>query len=140
LQKTGDYSVLQLTEAGWRVLRGEVTPRLLKPAPRERRRKGAFESAVASRAARESWEGVDRELFESLRAYRRRKADERGVPPFIIFSDATLRDLARHRPSSLAQLADIHGIGAKKLAEYGADLLAEISNHLSGMPNAEREA
>jgi ATP-dependent DNA helicase RecQ len=127
LLKSGDYNVLRLTEASWRVLRGEVTPRLLKPAPRRRGRKGAFESAAASRAARESWEGVDRELFEALRAYRRRKADERGVPPFIIFSDATLRDLARQRPATLAQLADIHGIGAKKLSEYGAELLHELS-------------
>jgi ATP-dependent DNA helicase RecQ len=140
LQKTGDYNVLQLTEAGWRVMRGEVTPRLLKPAPRPRRSKGALESAAASRAARESWEGVDRQLFEALRAYRRGKADERGVPPFIIFSDATLRDLARHRPSTLAELADIHGIGAKKLSEYGSDLLAEIGSYARGMSDSETKA
>jgi ATP-dependent DNA helicase RecQ len=120
LRKTGDYNVLQITEAGWRVLRGELTPRLLKPAAQKERQK-------QSRAALETWEGVDRDLFERLRVFRRRKADERGVPPFIIFSDATLRDLARVRPTTLDQLPAIHGIGTKKLAEYGADLLGELN-------------
>jgi ATP-dependent DNA helicase RecQ len=120
LRKAGEYNVLQLTEAGWQVLRGERTPQLLKPAaPKERQRQ--------SRAALESWDGVDRDLFERLRAFRRRKADERGVPPFIIFSDATLRDLARVRPTTLDQLPSIHGIGSKKCAEYGPALLAEIN-------------
>jgi ATP-dependent DNA helicase RecQ len=121
LRKAGEYNVLQLTEAGWEVLRGEQTPRLLKPPQRKEKQR-------QSRAAKESWEGVDRELFERLRVFRRRKADERGVPPFIIFSDATLRDLARVRPMTLEQLPEIHGIGTKKLAEYGAELLVEISN------------
>jgi ATP-dependent DNA helicase RecQ len=128
LEKSGDYNVLRLTPAGWQVLRAELTPRLLKPAPRKRRKDAAIDSHATSRAARESWDGVDRELFEALRAFRRRKAEERGVPPFIIFSDATLRDLARVRPTTFAELPHIHGIGAKKLAEYGAELLAEISS------------
>jgi ATP-dependent DNA helicase RecQ len=136
LEKSGDYNVLRLTEHAWRVLRGEATPRLLKPAPRSRRRKGAIDSPPRSRAALESWEGVDRDLFERLRAFRRRKADERGVPPFIIFSDATLRDLARQRPTTLALLAGVHGIGEKKLAEYGADLLAEISSYAGNVDDA----
>jgi ATP-dependent DNA helicase RecQ len=124
LRKAGEYNVLQLTEAGWQVLRGEQTPRLLKPAARREKEK-------QSRAALESWEGVDRDLFERLRIYRRRKADQRGVPPFIIFSDATLRDVARVRPTKLEQLPSIHGIGAKKLAEYGAELLVEMNEYLA---------
>ena len=94
LVKSGEYNVLQLTSAGWQVLRGEVTPRLLRPAKKTQQK---------SRAERQSWDGVDRELFEALRVCRRRKADERGMPPFIVFSDATLRDLARCRPSSREQ-------------------------------------
>jgi ATP-dependent DNA helicase RecQ len=124
LRKAGEFNVLQLTEAGWQVLRGERTPRLLKPAPRR-------ETEKQSRAALESWEGVDRDLFERLRAFRRSKADERGVPPFIIFSDATLRDLARVRPTTVDQLPSIHGIGAKKQAEYGAELLVEINDYVA---------
>jgi ATP-dependent DNA helicase RecQ len=121
LERTGEYNVLRLTACGWRVLRGELAPRLLKPTPSKRRE---------SRAALDTWQGVDRELFEALRVYRRCKADQRGVPPFIIFSDATLRDLARMQPTSLAELARVHGIGAKKLDEYGAELLATIASSL----------
>jgi ATP-dependent DNA helicase RecQ len=118
LEKTGEYSVLCVTPEGRRLLRGELTPQLLKPAGRPRR-----ESKVSAA----SWEGVDRGLFEALRVWRRQKADERGVPPFIVFGDATLRDLARRRPSSRDALLSIHGIGEKKCAEYGHDLLTEIS-------------
>ena len=113
--------MLRLTPAGWQVLRGEVTPQLLKPAKQQSKRE--------SRATRESWEGVDRDLFDLLRAYRRRQAEERGVPPYVVFSDATLRDLARRRPSNHDELLTIHGIGAKKCAEYGDDLLDEIANY-----------
>jgi len=121
LEKHGDYNVLRLTLAGWQVLRGKATPQLLKPAKQK--------SSRESRATRESWEGVDRDLFELLRGYRRRQAEERGIPPFIVFSDATLRDLARRRPSNRNQLLAVHGIGAKKAAEYGDDLLDEIANY-----------
>jgi ATP-dependent DNA helicase RecQ len=112
--------VLKLTAAGRRVLRGAVTPKLLKPALRTRRE---------SRATHESWDGVDRSLFDALRAWRRAKAEERAVPPFVVFSDATLRDLARLRPSTTEQLPAIRGIGVKKLADYGGDLVREINDY-----------
>ncbi len=121
LERYGDYNVLRLTQSGWQVLRGEANPQLLKPAKQKSRRE--------SRATVESWEGVDRELFDVLRAFRRRTSQERGVPPYIVFSDATLRDLARHRPHTHDELLTIHGIGAKKVAEYGEELLAEIADH-----------
>jgi ATP-dependent DNA helicase RecQ len=72
LQKSGEYNVLQLTLEGRRVLRGELTPRLLKPPTKSRRE---------SRAAIASWEGVDRGLFDALRAFRQRQAEEKAVPP-----------------------------------------------------------
>jgi ATP-dependent DNA helicase RecQ len=134
LEKSGDYNVLRMTPTGWQVLRAELTPRLLKPAPRKRRKDAGLDSQATSRSAKESWDGVDRDLFEALRAFRRRKADERGVPPFIIFSDATLRDLARAQPTKYEELPHIHGIGAKKLAEYGAELLAEIAAFQNSSP------
>jgi ATP-dependent DNA helicase RecQ len=118
LTRSGEFNVLQLTSAGRMAMRGEVTPRLLKAATRARRE---------SRAAHASWDGVDHGLFEALRTYRRRQAEERGVPPFIVFNDATLRDLARVRPTTSARLRQIHGIGEKKHAEYGFDLLQEIA-------------
>ena len=120
LSKSSEYNVLQLTTTGWLILRGERVPRLLKPA-----RKARYDAP----AVQHSWEGVDRALFDVLRAYRRRTAEERGIPPFIVFNDATLRDLARRRPTTIEQLLAVHGIGAKKSAEYGADLLREIGDY-----------
>ena len=66
-------------------------------------------------------------MFDALREWRWRKASERQIAPFIVMSDATLRDLAQARPSSLHRLREIHGIGEKKCADYGAELLAEIA-------------
>ena len=123
LRKTGEYAVLAVTDEGRRLLRGEVTPRLLKPP--EPKKKEARVSTV-------SWEGVDRELFDVLRAWRRRRAQDRGVPPFVIFGDATLRSLARVRPSAPARLLAVYGIGQKKAADYGSDLLDLISSHCRG--------
>ena len=68
---------------------------------------------------------VSRELFERLRALRRKLADERGVPAYIVFSDRTLEDMAAHRPQTEAQFLLVHGVGQKKLAEYGAAFMAE---------------
>lgn len=113
LERRGEYNVLGVTPEGRRLLRGEVTPRLLQPAAKGRQ----------SLADRVSWEGVDRDLFEHLRSWRRGQADRRGVAPFVIFSDATLRDLARRRPSTPAGLLQTQGIGIKKLDDFGADLL-----------------
>jgi ATP-dependent DNA helicase RecQ len=123
LEKQGEYHVLHVTPAGRRVLRGEVVPRLLKPARSKQPRDSQTEKV--------SWKGVDRELFESLRKFRRAKAEERGHPPFVIFSDATLRELSRHRPSDLDQLLKIPGIGQKKCADFGDELLREISDFAS---------
>jgi ATP-dependent DNA helicase RecQ len=118
LAKTGEYDVLRLTPDGRDVLRGAVTPKLLKPAAGKPRRE--------AKAARESWQGVDRNLFEELRKLRRKLAEERGLPPFVVFSDATLRDVARKRPSTFDGLLTVHGIGDKKRAEYGGDVLALV--------------
>jgi ATP-dependent DNA helicase RecQ len=120
LNRTGEYSLLQLTPAGWRVLRGEITPRLLRPPTKTRR---------SSRAAIVSWEGVDRGLFDVLRSFRRDQAEMHGVPPYVIFSDATLRDLARERPTTPAGLLAIRGIGEKKAAAYGTELVRAIKTH-----------
>jgi ATP-dependent DNA helicase RecQ len=120
LQRSGEYNVLSVTEEGRRLLRGEITPRLLKPT--EHKKKEAKVAAV-------SWEGVDRGLFEELRGLRRRWAVARGVPPFVIFSDTTLRSLARCRPTTTNRLLTVHGIGQSKSAEYGGELLAAIAEY-----------
>jgi ATP-dependent DNA helicase RecQ len=111
LQKSGEYNVLQVTADGRRLLQGDVTPRLLKPRTAKTKSRAAFDD--------DSWEGVDRDLFEALRTLRREKADERAVPAYVVFGDAALRDMARRRPSSLEGFLDVKGVGEKKCADYG---------------------
>jgi len=87
------------------------------------------ERAAKSRADTTSWEGVDRELFEDLRQLRLTMAEQRQVPPYIIFSDATLRELARIRPSTLENMKMIYGIGNNKLRDYGDEFLQVVLRH-----------
>jgi ATP-dependent DNA helicase RecQ len=69
---------------------------------------------------------VDRALFERLRALRRELARERGVPPYVIFHDTTLREMARIKPDSLASLRQVYGVGDRKAAELGEQFLSAI--------------
>ncbi len=120
LAQEGDrYPILTLTEASRRVLRGEESVRLVQIARKERRKK--------SKVTVESWEGVDEALFESLRKFRRELAAARGVPPYIILGDRSLREVARIRPQTLTELRGVYGIGDKKLADLGAQILAVVS-------------
>ncbi|MEM9186923.1 MAG: DNA helicase RecQ [Planctomycetota bacterium] len=113
LRKAGEYNTLEITESGLRLLKGDAEPRLLKPATKQ------HDAKPRSASAADSWEGVDRELFEVLRALRAELAAEHAVPAYIVFSDAALRDMARRRPSTLDGFAEVRGVGQKKLAEYG---------------------
>jgi ATP-dependent DNA helicase RecQ len=100
------------------VLRGERTIRLRRStAAPARRRKGKSAEAEAA---------VDSPLFERLRAWRAAVAKEHGVPAYVVFHDGTLRAIAAARPASLDALADISGVGEKKLERYGGDLLGLI--------------
>ena len=124
-----------LTELGRTLLAGEVTPRLLKPTKAANPRK--------SRADDDSWEGVDRELFERLRGLRRQLADEKSVPAYVVFGDASLRDMARRRPGTPAEFLEVHGVGQKKAADYGEVFLATIGSTdqvVSGSPTASSSA
>jgi ATP-dependent DNA helicase RecQ len=107
--------VLQLTDEGRQVLRARAVPTLSKPVQRQ--------AAVTAAAIVDSWEGVDPGLFEALRELRRQLAQKASVPAYIVFSDATLRDLARRRPTDEQLLRDVHGIGQQKAATYGAQVL-----------------
>jgi ATP-dependent DNA helicase RecQ len=79
----------------------------------------------------------DEELFEALRALRRSMAEERGIPPYLIFSDASLREMARERPTNNEAFLQIKGVGLRKLQELGPRFLACISEHACG-PASER--
>lgn len=119
-----EYPILRVTESGRLLLKGELTPRLPKAIEKEPK------SKVAKRdSAPASWEGVDRGLFDHLKALRSRLASERQIPAFAIFADATLRGLSASRPSSLNTMADIHGVGQQKLADLGELFLTEIVSY-----------
>jgi ATP-dependent DNA helicase RecQ len=124
LAKIGEYNQLQVTPAGWQLLKGEVTPRLLRPV---RQTKGA--KAPKARVAENSWEGVDRGLFDELRRLRHEKAAAQQVPAYIVFGDAALRDMARRRPSSLSAFRQVKGVGDKKLADYGQEFVDRIATY-----------
>ena len=116
LRKEGEYNVLKLTAEGTRLLRGEVTPRLLKPKPPPKKKSAG---RPAARVEADTWEGVDRGLFEVLRLLRREKAVTRSVPAYVVFSDATLRDMARRRPTTLEGFLEVHGVGHKRCEDHG---------------------
>ena len=124
LEQVGDrYPVLQVTDDGWELLRGNRVPVLYRERVRAKRR------AAPSKAEQESWEGVDRDLFEALREMRRDVARERGVPPYVVGHDSMLRELARDRPTTRAGLLAVRGMGEKKAAELGERFLAVIAEH-----------
>ncbi len=124
VRKAGEFNVLNVTGKGRRLLEGTETPRLLKPAEKKRRR--------ISRAARDSWEGVDENLFEALRSLRRQIADRKHVPAFHVFSDATLRDMARLKPATPEGFLEVRGVGEMKCEQYSTAFLAAIRQHRDG--------
>jgi ATP-dependent DNA helicase RecQ len=125
LQQTDDaYPVLGLTARGLSLLKDEHSFPDLKLARQRTPRKDAPRPRSAIEA--ESWEGVDRGLFDRLRALRLDIARARGVPPYVIFHDATLREMARARPTSLNALLGVKGVGARKAEELGPAFLEVI--------------
>jgi len=122
LEQTGDrYPVLEVTAAGRRLLKGKETPRLYREPQR------AAPTRRAAKVEAESWEGVDRGLFDALRALRLELARERGVPPYVIFHDSMLRDMARVKPRNRAELLEVYGVGEKKATDLGPRFLAVIA-------------
>ncbi len=114
----GDRPVVTLNGKSWEVLRGERSVVLLQP------RAGRTKTAKADA---DDWSGVDRDLFERLRTWRRRVADARGKPAWTIFDDKSLRAIAREKPGSPAALLRCKGIGEKRLADFGAAILDIVS-------------
>jgi ATP-dependent DNA helicase RecQ len=73
------------------------------------------------------------QLFDALRRWRKALAEERSVPPFVIFGDATLHEVCRQRPGGMDTLANVRGIGVKKLADLGPGLLAALDAECPGL-------
>ncbi len=117
----GGFGGLHLTESARGLLKGEQSIRV--------RRKAAAPagSSRRARAPQASLAPGDEALFERLRAWRKDEADEQGVPAYVVFHDATLRDIAREKPADDASLAAISGVSAKRLERYGAAILELIA-------------
>jgi ATP-dependent DNA helicase RecQ len=121
LEQTKDrFPVIQLTREGRDFLKHRRTVQLAKPI------------ATPAKQAHQAGEiACDEALFERLRALRKRLANERDVPSYIIFSDVALRQMARNYPQSEQEFARISGVGEKKLREFGTVFLGEIAAHLA---------
>ena len=119
-QTTDKFPVIQLTNAGRDFLKQRKTVQLTRPI-----------TAPAKPERHVGEIACDEALFERLRALRKRLADERGVPPYIVFSDVSLRQMARSYPQSEGEFARISGVGEKKLREFGAAFLEEITAHVT---------
>jgi ATP-dependent DNA helicase RecQ len=129
LSQSGDeYPVLTLSAAGVSLLKDAgSSPELLLA---RQRRPVKDRGPARSRVDVEGWEGVDRDLFDRLRRVRLDLAHGRGVPPYVICHDTTLRELARLKPTSLNALAGVYGIGARKAEAFGPAFVDEIRAYL----------
>jgi ATP-dependent DNA helicase RecQ len=120
LAKEGEYDTLGITEQGVEGLKGHKVPRLLKPTKRPSRQ---------AKVTQDSWDGVDRDLFEALREMRSSIAAKKRVPAYVVFGDTALRDMARLRPSTKERFLEVKGVGQKKAKQYGKVVLETITSY-----------
>jgi ATP-dependent DNA helicase RecQ len=115
----GKFATLSLTPAGMEALRKRTSIILTK------------QIEIAEKAARRKPGAIecDEVLFERLRTLRRRLADERGVPAYIVFSDVSLREMARNYPTNSTEFRRVPGVGEQKLKDFGEAFLSEIRSH-----------
>lgn len=124
IQNISRFSALQLTESARPVLRGDVplqlaVPRVLSVKTRNQNNK--------------TYQGnYDKKLFAKLRKLRKSIADEDNIPPFVVFNDATLIEMAEHCPTTSAELLLINGVGERKLERFGDAFMVLIRDHLAG--------
>jgi ATP-dependent DNA helicase RecQ len=143
-QVAEQWSTLELTAQGLAVLKDRRTITLTRPMPMEVPKKPArpgersrksvpvAEAPRAPAVAKALPGGIacDEVLFEKLRILRKRLADQRGVPPYIVFGDASLRLMAQRYPTTEVEFLGISGVGEKKLRDYGEAFLKEVRTHL----------
>ncbi len=136
-----DYEVgsLRLTDVSWTVLKGDREvqlrrdPVLASGAANKKSRRPKSKQVVELQTAAQST------LFEALRAKRLAIAAQQGVPPYVIFHDATLREMTVHQPHDLASLERVNGVGTAKLSKYGDTFLKIIAEHVANAPAPDAE-
>lgn len=129
-QNAEKFNAVELTPAGLAALksRARVTLTRVEAAPER--------AAREKKNARGDWD-CDEILFEALRGVRRRLAEERGVPAYIVFGDVSLRSMAREYPLTGEEFGQIHGVGERKQAEFAGPFLQCIRDHLTRYPRGK---
>lgn len=123
MQNIAMHSALQLTESARPVLRGEIPLQLAVPRIQTLK--------IKSSSSQKTYGGnYDRKLFAKLRKLRKSLADENNVPPYVVFNDTTLLEMAEHLPVSASDLLDITGVGQRKLEKFGRPFMAMIRDHI----------
>jgi ATP-dependent DNA helicase RecQ len=127
-QSEGEFPIIEISATGLDSLRSRRIIRLTK----------SLVQPKSKRPARRSGEiECDEALFGRLRELRKRLADERGVPAYVIFGDATLRDMARRYPATKDAMRGVFGVGERKFEEFGAVFAAVVAGHLETYPRVE---
>ena len=114
--RTDAYGGLSFGPGARPILKGEESLTIAVPPPRRR-------------SSRKRFDGPADPLFDALREARRRLAAEAGVPPYVIFHDSTLREIAARKPKTLNELSTVQGVGAVKLERYGEVMLEALSTN-----------
>jgi ATP-dependent DNA helicase RecQ len=120
------FNVLQLSESGLTALKQRLPIHLVKPIVTP---KGTKSREKAKREYRSEFD-YDQVLFDRLRRLRKKMADDRSVPAYIVFSDVSLRQMARHYPTTEVEFARISGVGERKLADFGQAFIRSITEYL----------
>jgi len=122
-QNIAQHSALQLTEAARPFLRGEVPLQLAVPRV----------VVVKARANPKIFGGnYDRKLFAKLRKLRKAIADEENIPPYVVFNDATLIEMAEQMPITASEMLSVNGVGMRKLERFGKPFMTLIREHVDG--------
>ena len=116
------HSALQLTEAARPVLKGEEPIELAQPRLQSFKVKTTQHSHL--------YRNYDRALFAKLRKLRKAIADEENIPPYVVFNDATLIEMAQLQPTTASELLTVNGVGVRKLERFGGPFLSLINRHL----------
>ncbi|RZK22980.1 MAG: RecQ family ATP-dependent DNA helicase, partial [Hymenobacter sp.] len=126
---------LKITERGQQVLKGQLAVSLKKFQPAEKAEKSTRATRKAAADAAAAGAGTpEARLFERLRQLRKQIADEQGVPPYVVFTDTTLQEMAREQPTSRVAMLSVSGVGMKKFETYGEVFIEAILQH--GTPRA----
>jgi ATP-dependent DNA helicase RecQ len=121
-QDMANYSVIKLTEAARPLLRGEMELSLSRPRVKPQRKKKAPRKIVGLE--------YDEDLFQLLRARRKQIADRDGVPPYVVFGDGSLAEMAATLPANKEDMLSINGVGQTKLERYGSEFIDEIIGYM----------